>query len=81
MPAEVTGAITEISRGAYGGIDSFTVRADGEAAYEIRIDPARDYGFDLEHLVEHRDSGDPVVVRTEEREGIVYATEILDAPA
>jgi hypothetical protein len=73
-PERVTGLISEIERGDDGGITSFTVRG-----YEIRIDPQRNYGFDLEHLVEHRVQRDPVRVRLDQREGALYAVEILDA--
>jgi hypothetical protein len=73
-PERVTGLIEEIERGRAGEITDFTVRG-----YEIRIDPRRDYGFDLEHLVEHRVQRDPVRVTLDQRDGGLYAVEILDA--
>jgi hypothetical protein len=73
-PERVTGLISEIERGDDNRITSFTVRE-----YEIRIDPRRDYGFDLEHLVEHRVRRHPVRVTLDEREDGLYAVEILDA--
>lgn len=78
VPDEVTGVIVEIDRGDAEEIVGFTVEGDG-SSYGIRIDPARDYGFDLEHLVEHQTTGDPVIVTTEARDGTAYAVEILDA--
>jgi hypothetical protein len=77
-PDEVTGLITTISRGEEGAIESFTVR-ESDRTFEIRIDAGRDYGFDLEHLEQHRASKWPVRVLLEERNGALYAVEILDA--
>jgi hypothetical protein len=77
-PAEVTGLITAIERSDRGPITAFTVAAGGER-YDIRIDRERDYGFDLEHLEEHRLQELPVQVTLEEREDGLYAVEILDA--
>lgn len=74
---QVTGVITEVERGDGGDIVAFTV--EESQSYRILIDPARDYGFDLEHLVEHRTTGDPVAVTTEQRHGGAYAVEIIDA--
>jgi len=79
VPEEITGVITEIERDDAGGITAFMVSADEGSTHDIRIDPARDYGFDLEHLVEHQTTGDPVIVTTEKRDGTAYAVEILDA--
>ena len=79
VPAEVTGVIIEIERGDGGEIAAFTVRENQGSSYGIRIDHARDYGFDLKHLVEHQTTGDPVVVTTEDRDGSAYATSIVDA--
>jgi len=77
-PTEVTGEITAIARGRDGRIAAFTVDAGGRR-HEIRIDAERDYGFDLEHLEEHRATGDPVRVTLADRDGRLYAVEILDA--
>ncbi len=77
-PDQVTGVITTIGRGAEGDIQRFVVR-QGDRAFEIRIDPRRDYGFDLGHLEQHRASEWPVTVRLEQRDSAVYAVEILDA--
>lgn len=76
-PERVTGLITEIGRGNDGPIESFMVQEEGRT-FRIRIDPRRDYGFDLEHLEEHRASELPVLVRLEQRNGGLYAVEILD---
>jgi hypothetical protein len=78
VPERVTGLIVEIGREA-GRIDSITVETREERRFDIAIDPNRDYGFDLEHLEEHRLQQLPVAVRIEERGGTLYATEILDA--
>lgn len=77
-PTEVTGEITAIARGGDGRIAAFTVDT-GVRRHEIRIDAEREYGFDLEHLEEHRATGDPVRVTLENRDGRLYAVEILDA--
>ncbi len=77
-PDQVTGLITQISRGAGGDIRQFAMR-QGAEAFEIRIDPRRNYGFDLEHLEQHRASDWPVTVRLDQRDGALYAVEILDA--
>jgi hypothetical protein len=77
-PAEVTGLITAIEWSDRGPITGFTVDADGER-YDIRIDRDRDYGFDLEHLEEHRLQDLPVRVTLEEREDDLYAVTIADA--
>ena len=79
VPDEVTGTITGVERGDAGEIAAFTVSGNGGPSYEISIDPARDYGFDLEHLVEHQTTGDPVIVTTEDRDGTAYALQIIDA--
>jgi hypothetical protein len=77
-PAEVTGRITAIERDGAGSIMAFEVE-DDDGPYRILIDPGRDYGFDLEHLVVHRDQELPVMVRLQDRAGDLYAIEILDA--
>lgn len=77
-PGQVTGLITSIGRGDDGAIESFTVEQEGQT-YDIRIDPTRDYGFDLEHLAEHRADRLPVRVTLQDRNGALYAVAILDA--
>jgi hypothetical protein len=77
-PDQVTGLITAIGRGDDGAIESFTVRG-GDQSFQIRIDPGRDYGFNLEHLAAHRASEWPVRVRLEQRDGTLYAVDIVDA--
>ncbi len=78
VPEQVTGIITAIGRGDDGAIESFTLRA-GRRTFDIRLDPRRGYGFDLRHLEDHRAANWPVRVRLEQRDGEVYAVEILDA--
>jgi hypothetical protein len=77
-PAEVTGMITAIEQSDRGPITGFTVDAEGHR-YDIRIDRERDYGFDLEHLEEHRAQELPVRVTLEERDDGLYAVAIEDA--
>jgi hypothetical protein len=77
-PAEVTGMITAIEQSDRGPITGFTVDAEGQR-YDIRIDRERDYGFDLEHLEEHRAQELPVRVTLEERDDGLYAVAIEDA--
>jgi hypothetical protein len=76
-PAQVLGVITEV--GLEGDqVVSFEVEAR-DGSYEILIEPTRDYGFNLRHLLKHRDTGDPVAVDLEARGGELYAVSILDA--
>jgi hypothetical protein len=77
-PTEVTGPIADIGRNDEGAITSFTVEEAG-TEYRIRIDQTRDYGFDLEHLEEHRVQRLPVRVTLDDRDGTLFAVEILDA--
>jgi hypothetical protein len=77
-PTEVTGPISEIGRNDEGAITSFTVEEVG-TSYRIRIDRTRDYGFDLEHLEAHRVKRLPVRVTLDDRDGTLFAVEILDA--
>ena len=76
-PDRITGLITELS---YDGeqLTSFVVESE-DHTLEILIDPERDYGFDLEHLEEHRVGELPVQVALEARGEGLYAVEIEDA--
>lgn len=76
-PGQVSGLIVTIDRNQAGAIQAFTVE-DGQRL-RVRIDPRREYGFDLEHLEEHRTDRLPVKVTLEQRNGDLYAVEILDA--
>jgi hypothetical protein len=77
-PSEVTGVVIEVSSAGLGRVENFVVK-DGDDTYEILIDPEADYGFNLDHLHEHRATGDPVRVELKERNGDLYAQSILDA--
>lgn len=77
-PPEVTGLITAVGRDDRGAIRTFTIDQDG-TRYRIHIDPGHDYGFDLEHLEEHRMDRLPVRVTVEDRGETPVAVEILDA--
>lgn len=76
-PSVLRGVITEVTMDG-AKVSAFSLEA-GEERYEILIDPARDYGFDLTHLNEHRDTGDPVRVRLTQREEGLFAVRIDDA--
>lgn len=76
-PDRLIGEILEV-REEGRRVSAFTLEADGER-WEIRIAEDVDYGFDLDHLYEHRDTGDPVDVLLEEREGHLVALRIDDA--
>lgn len=77
-PAALIGVITEITAEDGGEVTGFDLDA-GEESYEILIDPARDYGFDLSHLYEHQTTEDPVRVQLQQREEALYALRIDDA--
>jgi hypothetical protein len=76
-PSQVTGLITETS---YEGeqMTSFVVESR-EGPVEILIDPERDYGFNLQHLEQHRSQELPVQVPVESKDGGLYAVDVLDA--
>jgi hypothetical protein len=78
-PERLTGVITDV-RLESDEVVSFVLRA-GETSHEILIDPERDYGFDLSHLDEHWETGDPVRVELEQRGTELYAESIVDAPS
>jgi hypothetical protein len=77
-PEEITGPVTSVDSESLGEVTSFEVTQKGEV-YVVLIDPEIDYGFALSHLNEHLASGDPVRVGLDERNGKLYATEIVDA--
>ncbi len=77
-PAEITGPVTKVDSESLGDVTSFEVTQQGEV-YVVFIDPEVNYGFALSHINEHLASGDPVRVGLDEREGQLYATEIVDA--
>lgn len=76
VPERITGVVTEVHP-ASGAVRAFSVDT-GFETIEIAIDPDRDYGFDLRHLEEHRDTGQPVVVGLEDRQGRAVAVSIED---
>ena len=57
---------------------SFTVDAGGER-HELYITRDVSYGFDLDHLRQHREDGAPVRCDVEERGGRLVALTIEDA--
>jgi hypothetical protein len=56
----------------------FTVRA-GERSWVVTTDPRINYGFPLQHLYEHRETGDPVDLNIEQRDETIVAVSIRDA--
>jgi len=76
-PERITGVVIDVRPGS-GPVRSFAVETSFQT-YEVLIDPRRDYGFELRHLDEHRETGDPVAVELEERDDDVYAVSIVDA--
>jgi hypothetical protein len=75
----VTGVITEVNwNEGRTEVRSFKMDAESDD-YEVWIDDGVDYGFDLAHLEEHRDSHEPVRVTLRERNGRVFAQSIDDA--
>jgi hypothetical protein len=76
-PREITGRIIEISD-EDDEISSMLIKSE-ELTLEVMIDPERDYGFALNHLYEHLETGEPVRVPIEQRDGALYARAIDDA--
>ena len=71
------GVVIAIDSESIDEITSFTLK-DGDNSYEIFIADDVEYGFPLGHLSEHVQSGGPVAVETEERDGKLYALSIED---
>jgi hypothetical protein len=61
-----------------GPVRAFTLEAD-DGSYKVFIADDVDYGFDLQHLHEHRTTGQPVRCILEARGERLYALQILDA--
>jgi hypothetical protein len=78
-PTELTGVITDVRwNDDHSIVESFLLDSEDEQ-YEILIDRSLDYGFDLAHLEDHRNTHEPVRVQLREREGDLYAQSIDDA--
>ena len=77
VPPEAVGVITAIE-GEGSDVRSFTLETEEDGTLDVFIAADVDYGFDLGHLHEHEDTGDPVRCTLEEREGRAYALEIAD---
>ena len=77
-PDEITGVILEIDSEGLGEVNSFRVK-DGDDTYTVRIDPEREYGFNLGHLHEHLQNAEPVKVELENRGDSLFAVAIEDA--
>jgi hypothetical protein len=79
VPDEVTGVIIAIDAHKGKHVTAFTLESEEGETYNISIAADVDYGFNLTHLVEHRDEELPVSVTLEERSGTLYALSIDDA--
>ena len=71
-PREVTGRIMKIER-TNGRISALDITSDGKS-YRVVVAPDIDYGFDLEHLKQHRSQHLPVRCPLEQRGGRLVAT-------
>ncbi|MDQ3618767.1 MAG: hypothetical protein M3391_01390 [Actinomycetota bacterium] len=78
-PDQVTGLITKVEAHMGKHVTAFTLESEDGETYDISIASKVDYGFNLKHLIEHRDAKDPVSVTLEERRGTLYAMSIEDA--
>ncbi len=76
-PITVEGTITSLREP--GGVIAGMILDTEEGSIDVRIDPEQDYGFDLEHLREHVETGDPVRVTAERRGDALVALSIDDA--
>jgi hypothetical protein len=76
-PSNVVGTITDVEP-AEGEPTNFVVETEDGETFTIDIDPDVNYGFDLAHLHEHHETGDPVDIDLEERDGTLYAQSIED---
>jgi hypothetical protein len=76
-PDALTGEVVSVHP-EEGSVERFELETGGERT-TILIDAQLDYGFDLAHLREHMETGDPVRVDLELRVGDLYATQIDDA--
>lgn len=77
-PDEIAGIILEIDSEGLGEVNSFRVK-DGDDTYTVRIDPEREYRFNLGHLHEHLQNAEPVKVELESRGDSLFAVTIEDA--
>ena len=58
-------------------VSSFTLLVEGEELEFLPVEEG-DYAFPLQHLRDHRRSGEPVLVGWEERDGVRYALSLGD---
>ena len=75
-PRNAEGYVVDVA-GEGSNVPGFTLQV-GTEEYEVLIDPAINYGFDLAHLREHERLSDPVRCVLEERDGRIYALSIAD---
>ena len=77
-PSAVEGRVVALDYEA-ARLRRFTVRDESGEEHELVIADDVSYGFDLDHLREHRASGDPVRCTVEDRDGRLVALSIEDA--
>ena len=75
-PSVPAGRIEHITVNGRTGV--FSLRANGRS-YVVHMTGDVDYGFDLRHLLTHRDSGQPVRCHIERRGDMLVALDVLDA--
>jgi len=59
-PDQVTGLITEVEAHVGKHVTAFTLESEEGETYDISIASKVDYGFNLKHLIEHRDKLTPL---------------------
>ncbi|MBD0348377.1 MAG: hypothetical protein ICV59_04420 [Thermoleophilia bacterium] len=77
VPETVAGTIVSLEYEG-GLLRSFTVRDGGGETHELFVDGDVSYGFDLDHLRQHRADGAPVRCDVERRNGELIALTIED---
>ena len=77
-PTDVAGLIVETTR-EDGRVAGFTLETDAGMRYDIAVEDDLAYGFQLEHLEQHRRDRIPVRCLLEERAGKLVALSIVDA--
>jgi hypothetical protein len=77
-PQSLVGTISEVTIDPDSGhVSGFTLDSE-QGPVEIRTSSDVDYGFNLHHLFEHEQTGDPVIVMAELRDASLVALTIED---
>ena len=77
-PEVVTGVVVDVTSRGLGEVTGFVLK-DGEETYGVEIDRNIEYGFPLDHLNEHRATGDPIRVELERQGRRWIALSLQDA--